>query len=219
MITGLKKKYYARKLLNSLVHIVAVDTEGVIGINDNLPWRCKQDLRMFKNATMGQIVVMGRRTWDSLPGTLPGRTTVVLTTGKGVSFKQQPDIIINSIEELLNLFNTYPKMSGKKVYIAGGAQLYKETLPFTKTLLVSYLPFNAIRMAHNYNTANRIVHYPIPMPIYKACATSKVMARLYTNKDIPFMVYLHTRSIAAKPNGSDIPLPCKLMNTGALVAL
>ncbi len=59
--------------------VVARALNGVIGRNGTLPWRISADLRRFKALTMGSVMIMGRRTFDSLPGLLPGRRHIVLT--------------------------------------------------------------------------------------------------------------------------------------------
>ena len=59
--------------------IVAVSQNGVIGKNGDLPWRLAEDLKWFKKITMGHVVLMGRKTWDSLPFPLPGRKNWVIS--------------------------------------------------------------------------------------------------------------------------------------------
>ncbi|MEW8064199.1 MAG: dihydrofolate reductase, partial [Candidatus Thiodiazotropha sp.] len=59
--------------------IAAVASNGVIGVDNGLPWRLPADLQHFKSLTMGKPIIMGRRTWESLPGLLPGRRHIVVT--------------------------------------------------------------------------------------------------------------------------------------------
>ena len=63
----------------SIKAIAAVSENGVIGKNGDLPWRLPDDLKWFKKITMGHVIVMGRKTWESLPGPLPGRENWVLS--------------------------------------------------------------------------------------------------------------------------------------------
>ena len=59
--------------------IVAVAENGVIGLDGKMPWRLSTDLKRFKKITMGLPIIMGRHTWESLPGALPGRLNIIIT--------------------------------------------------------------------------------------------------------------------------------------------
>jgi dihydrofolate reductase len=98
--------------------IVACDRNGAIGKDGDLPWRQSTDLQHFKAITMGSKLIMGRKTWDSLPGMLPGREHFVLSRGdvEGV------DVI--TLEEALS-------MDG---WVIGGGQIYELFLPHVKEL-------------------------------------------------------------------------------------
>jgi len=63
--------------------VAAVASNGVIGANGQLPWHFSEDLKHFKRLTLGHPVIMGRRTWESLPGALPGRDNIVVTSQPG----------------------------------------------------------------------------------------------------------------------------------------
>src|SRR6476646_4833077 len=67
----------------SLALIAAVASNGVIGIDNRLPWRLPDDLKRFRALTLGHAVVMGRKTWESLPRELPGRQNIVVTRQPG----------------------------------------------------------------------------------------------------------------------------------------
>ncbi len=98
--------------------IVACDRNGAIGKDGDLPWKQSTDLQHFKKITMGTNLIMGRKTWDSLPGKLPGREHFVLSRGdvEGV------DVI--SFEQAL-------QMEG---WIIGGGQIYELFLPHVNNL-------------------------------------------------------------------------------------
>jgi dihydrofolate reductase len=105
--------------------IVARATNGVIGRNGTLPWRISADLKRFKALTMGSAMIMGRRTFDSLPGVLPGRRHIVLTrdrdwTADGVE-------IAHSVDEAIQLTGNEP------VSVIGGAEIFKLFLPIADT--------------------------------------------------------------------------------------
>ena len=77
-----------------LMMIFACDLNGVIGKNGDLPWRQSTDLQFFKKTTLGKTVVMGRKTWDSLPFPLPGRRNIV------ISRSNRDDVEVMSIQEV-----------------------------------------------------------------------------------------------------------------------
>ncbi|KKK75167.1 hypothetical protein LCGC14_2876460 [marine sediment metagenome] len=94
-------------------------------VKDKMPWHYKQDLRRFKKVTMGGVLIMGKMTWVSLPGKLPGRDHVILTRNPygawtGVDGDHAPDgcVSANSLEEALEYCN------GMDVWITGGRQIY-----------------------------------------------------------------------------------------------
>ena len=99
----------------------AQSTSGVIGRGGDIPWRVPEDLARFKRVTMGHPVVMGRRTWDSLPARarpLPGRRNVVLSRRAG--FTADGADVVDSLE---------PALTGPNTWIIGGEQIYLLGLP------------------------------------------------------------------------------------------
>ena len=102
--------------------IVAVDKKGAIGKNNDLLYNIKEDLKNFKDLTSGNIVVMGRNTWDSLHiKQLPNRTNIILTkTLKGINGA----IVLSSFDEL----EEYLKYTDRDVYIIGGASIYNQVI-------------------------------------------------------------------------------------------
>jgi dihydrofolate reductase len=101
--------------------IVARATNGVIGRNGTLPWRISADLKRFKALTMGSAMIMGRRTFDSLPGVLPGRRHIVLTRDRGWSADGVE--VAHSVDEAIRLAGTEP------VSVIGGAEIFELFLP------------------------------------------------------------------------------------------
>ena len=100
--------------------IVAVAENGVIGYGGKMPWRLSTDLQRFKKITMGLPIIMGRHTWESLPGALPGRLNIIITRSK----LDLPEgaLVVNSPEAALEA----SKDSGsKRVMIIGGGEIYK----------------------------------------------------------------------------------------------
>jgi len=116
-------------------HIVACDVNNAIGKENTIPWRSKLDMAFFKETTMGYPLVMGRKTYESLPGALKGRHLFVITRDKDWSSgtpKGESVFIFHSVEEALDAAKTCAKELNKDtVWIIGGEQIYRETLPFT----------------------------------------------------------------------------------------
>jgi dihydrofolate reductase len=96
--------------------VVARADKGVIGKDGTLPWRLSEDLRHFKRVTMGSAMIMGRRTFESLPGLLPGRRHIVLTRDPG--WRAEGAEIARSPEEALVL------AGADRVSIIGGADIF-----------------------------------------------------------------------------------------------
>jgi dihydrofolate reductase len=108
--------------------IVAVSQNGVIGKNGDLPWRLSGDLKWFRKITMGHTLIMGRKTWDSLPGALPGRENWVLSR----SMKPTEGIrVFNNFDRVLE------NASGKTLFVIGGGELYRQTLSYCKEIFVT----------------------------------------------------------------------------------
>ena len=104
----------------------AQSTSGVIGRGGDIPWRVPEDLARFKRVTMGHTVVMGRRTWDSLPARvrpLPGRRNVVLS--RQADFMADGAEVVASLEAALSVSGTEPE-----TWVIGGAQIYVLALPY-----------------------------------------------------------------------------------------
>jgi dihydrofolate reductase len=109
------------------LHIIwAQDESGAIGREGDLPWRQRSDLRHFKQATMGHPVVMGRRTWESLPFPLPGRENVVLTRDLSWSAEGAER---TSIDEVLGRSSTK-----EVVFVIGGGEVYAQLVPHASIL-------------------------------------------------------------------------------------
>jgi len=106
--------------------VVARATNGVIGRDGTLPWRISADLKRFKRLTMGSVMIMGRRTLDSLPGLLPGRRHIVLTRDR--EWSAEGAEVAHSVEEALTLAGDEP------VSVIGGAEIFDLLLPHADRL-------------------------------------------------------------------------------------
>lgn len=102
--------------------VVARASNGVIGKDGGLPWHISADLKRFKTLTMGSVLVMGRRTFNSLPGLLPGRRHIVLT--RNPDWRADGAEVAHSVDEALAIAGSEP------VSVIGGADIFRMFLPF-----------------------------------------------------------------------------------------
>src|SRR3989338_4486494 len=111
--------------------IAAIAKNGVIGKENTLPWKLPADLKRFKKITIGHTVVMGRKTYESIGGTLKKRINIVLT--------RQPDyqapgcLVIHAIEEV------FEKAKTEEIFFIGGAEIYKQALPMATRLYMTII--------------------------------------------------------------------------------
>lgn len=126
----------------SLEVILAATPNGEIGYKNTLPWRLKGDLKRFKELTMGQTLIMGRNTYESLPAALPGRSIVVVS-GTLVNqaradfglkkldwstLSSALDGVVYAVRDLGHALRLAQNTQGNRVFVAGGARLYSEAL-------------------------------------------------------------------------------------------
>ena len=110
--------------------IAALAQNGVIGRDNQLPWRLRADLQHFKRLTMGKPIIMGRRTWESIGRALPGRTNIVVT--RDTALRAEGGVVVHSIEQALEAAG-----NSDEVFIIGGANLYAQTLPLADRLYLT----------------------------------------------------------------------------------
>lgn len=110
------------KPLPSLSIIAAMSDNRTIGRDNQLPWRMPADLAHFKRLTIGKPIVMGRRTWESLPGLLPHRTHIVVTRDR--DYQANGALVVHSIDQAIELAGDVDE-----VMVVGGAKLYAQTIP------------------------------------------------------------------------------------------
>lgn len=117
--------------------IVAMSAGGAIGYEGALPWHIPDDLARFKAITYGHAIIMGRKTFESLPhGALPGRRNIVL------SRRQQPldgCEVFGSLSEALDSCGERARLSGRddEVFVIGGASVYRQALPMADKLYLT----------------------------------------------------------------------------------
>ena len=103
----------------------------VIGQGGKIPWHLPEDFKWFKKMTIGQVVVMGRKTFESIGRPLPNRTTIILSRG---NFSHSG---ARTVVDLGQVDWTDPALIGREVFICGGAQVYAQTLPLCSDLYLT----------------------------------------------------------------------------------
>jgi dihydrofolate reductase len=112
--------------MSEIVLVVAIARNGVIGKDGVIPWHISDDMKRFKALTLGHTVVMGRKTWDSLPRKpLPGRVNVVLTRQK--DWRAEGAAVAHSLDQAM------VEPSGT-VMVIGGAEIYERALPLASRI-------------------------------------------------------------------------------------
>lgn len=113
--------------------IVATSLNHAIGKDNKLLWHLPADLKFFKNTTMGCPVIMGRKTFQSIGRTLPGRQNVVITRDNTFNTDKQFDLtVVGSIDEALVKLH-----SEKEVFIIGGGEIYKQSIDSVDTIYIT----------------------------------------------------------------------------------
>ena len=121
----------------SLTLVAAVARNGVIGVDRRLPWRLPADLKRFKELTLGHTVIMGRKTWESLPPNfrpLPGRRNIVVT--RDGSYQASGAAVVGSLPAAIAI------AGDGEAFVIGGAELYAAALPLADHLQLTEIDAN-----------------------------------------------------------------------------
>jgi len=112
---------------------VAYDDNRLIGNGNDLPWRIPEDLKKFKELTSGNIVIMGRKTYESIGRPLPNRINMVVTRNK--EYTAEGVFIFNSIEAALRKASVFHR----EIFFIGGGAVYNEVLSLVDTMYISHI--------------------------------------------------------------------------------
>src|SRR5262245_27927350 len=116
-----------------IAFVVAVARNGVIGRRGKLPWRISSDLKRFKAITLGKPVIMGRKTWESLPRRpLPGRLNIVIT--RDHHYQAQGAVVTASVSEALARAR---QTESEEICVIGGSEVFREMLPMADRLYLT----------------------------------------------------------------------------------
>jgi dihydrofolate reductase len=116
--------------MSKLSLIAAVAQNGVIGLDNTLPWHLPEDLKRFRALTTGHHIIMGRKTYESLNRLLPDRTTVIVT--RNPDYAVEGALIAHSLEGAIALAGDDPE-----IFLIGGAELYQDGLKLADTLYIT----------------------------------------------------------------------------------
>jgi dihydrofolate reductase len=119
----------------AVIGIVAVDQNLAIGKDGRLPWHYSADMKFFKQTTIGNTIVMGRRTWLTLPGPLKDRLNIVLSREKNFQAGDSV-VVLSDVDSVLDLV----KKDESHLFVIGGAQVYESFLPHIERWIVTEVP-------------------------------------------------------------------------------
>lgn len=119
----------------SLSLIAGISKNNCIGVNGSLPWDIPEDLKHFREMTAGKTVLMGRKTWESLPAKfrpLPNRTNIIIT-------RQTDYSVPPGVEVYATIDEATDKHSNEEIMVIGGAEIYKQTIEQANTLYITHI--------------------------------------------------------------------------------
>lgn len=122
-----------------VIAIVAVNKRNVIGNAGDIPWKCPEDLRYFKETTLGHTVVMGRKTADSLPYPLPRRHNLVMSHSKTGTVRVRDQECFHYFKDAEWALESAGIVGTEKVFIIGGAEIYRQFAPMVDELYCTHI--------------------------------------------------------------------------------
>jgi dihydrofolate reductase len=109
--------------------VVCVDSCNGIGLKNTIPWKSKKDFAFFKKLTLGSVMVMGRKTFESIGKPLPGRVNVILSNNSEF-VAPVGTVVFNDLQSALNAYTS----QSKEIFIIGGSSVYSSAFPFVETV-------------------------------------------------------------------------------------
>jgi dihydrofolate reductase len=114
--------------------IAAMDRKRGIGVDNRLPWRLSADLKRFRELTMGHHIIVGRKTFESIGGPLPGRRMIVVT--RDGNYKADGCDVAHSVEDAINLAR---ERGESEVFICGGAEIYARSIEIVDRMYLTFV--------------------------------------------------------------------------------
>jgi dihydrofolate reductase len=185
--------------------IVAMSENRGIGKNNRVPWRLRDDLKMFKRVTMGHHLIMGRKTYESIGKPLPGRQTMILTRNSAYT---APDCdVVHTLANALALAKTRGE---SETFVIGGAEIYALALPHTHRMILTrvharvpadtffpaYAERNWVRQTTESFPANTHNEYPFTIETYQKVEPTMSDLTPFT-ESITFLYTLNLKETAA----------------------
>lgn len=160
----------------NIAMIAAIGKNRELGRNNDLIWHFKEDMRFFRETTKGATVIMGRKTFESLPKALPGRRNIVISSN--TAYRAEGTLVVPDIESALESAE-----KDKKIFIIGGARIYQAFLPYAKQLYLTEIDA-ACEDADTFFPAFDTARYH--REVLKSIETdnTKLSFVLYTNKTL-----------------------------------
>ena len=118
--------------------IAAIDKNRLIGNGPHIPWRLPADLKHFRDMTIGKPVVMGRKTFETLPRPLAKRQNIILTRNRDYE-APKGCIVAHSVEDVIKTAKTLSERDGSELMICGGAPIYAAFLPHASRLYLTQI--------------------------------------------------------------------------------
>ena len=121
--------------------LAAISENGCIGANGKIPWHCSEDLKRFKQQTLGHALLMGRRTYESLGKPLPGRKNIVLTRDwtSPLLCTNHPDLLFCH-DLLAALHCAKLTLRVECLFVVGGADVYRQSIPYIHEMRITKIP-------------------------------------------------------------------------------
>jgi len=158
--------------------IVAFNRKNVIGINNTIPWHIPEDLKEFKRITNNQIIVMGRKTFDSLPnGPLKNRIHVIITNQTEYYEQNNKEIYYCNLEQSFSLLNKLKSETQKDIFIIGGTQIYAQYFDYCTKFYITLVE----------NDENGDTFFPFDISIFnQECFKRNKDVRLQSKNNITY---------------------------------
>lgn len=109
-----------------LSHIVAAAENGVIGVDNTLPWDIPEDMKFFREKTKGKALIMGRKTFESVGHPLPHRLNVVITRQK--NYHPEGAHVVSTLDEAIEYCKSQQSKYGEEIFIIGGGEIFRQSL-------------------------------------------------------------------------------------------
>lgn len=136
--------------------IAAMDNNGVIGVNGKIPWHIPEDMNRFKTLTTGHVVIMGRKTWESLPlKPLQDRKNIVVSANHDYIASFSCDEVYDAINHYEAIeYATFKKY--EQAFIIGGSRLYEEAIPLADTVYLT-----KVNQSIQVNEGDEVARFPV----------------------------------------------------------